>query len=66
VDENNIENEIEESNGLTININLFLDYNISQKSSLNLSHGSPIIVRKVRPDGLTRSFITSLSYNYSF
>jgi hypothetical protein len=66
VDENNIENEIEESNGLTININLFLDYNISQKSSLNLSLGSPIIVRKVRPDGLTRSFITSLSYNYSF
>ena len=62
-----IENEeIIGSSGLTLNLNLFLEYTLSQKSSINFSVGSPIIVRMVRPDGLTRSFIASLTYGYSF
>ena len=65
-DINNIKQSIEESDGLTINLNLFLDYHISENSSVEFSVGSPIIVRKVRPDGLTRSFIASLGYNYQF
>ena len=60
------EQKIEGSSGLTINLNLFLDYHISQKSSMNFSIGSPILVKKARPDGLTRSFIASLAYNYQF
>lgn len=65
-DTNNVEKEIEESSGLTVNLNLFLDYNLSHNSSLNFSVGSPIVVRKIRPDGLTRSFIATIAYRYQF
>lgn len=65
-DTNNVEKEIEGSGGLTINLNLFLDYRLSRNSSLNFSVGSPVAVRKVRPDGLTRSFIATLAYSYQF
>jgi hypothetical protein len=66
LDGGSVKREIEGSSGLTINLNLFLEYSLSQKSNLMFSLGSPIIVRKVRPDGLTRSFIASLAYSYSF
>jgi hypothetical protein len=66
IDTNNNEKVIEGSDGLTININLFLDYTISKNSNLNFNIGSPLTVREVRPDGLTRSFIATLSYGYQF
>ena len=65
-DTNNVEKEIEGSGGLTVNLNLFLDYRLSHNSSLNFIVGSPIAVRKVRPDGLTRSFIATIAYGYQF
>lgn len=58
--------DIKGSSGITFNTNLFLDYKISDKSSLQINTGMPLLVRKVRPDGLTRSFIATLEYSYSF
>lgn len=54
------------SKGLTLNGNLFLDYSINEKNGIQFSLGVPFIVRDVRPDGLTRSFVAGLEYNYSF
>jgi hypothetical protein len=66
IDQNNKSQTIEGSDGLTVNLNLFLNYTISQSSSINFDVGSPLIARKVRPDGLTRSIIASLGYKYQF
>jgi len=65
-DENNIEREIEGSQGLTLNANAFLDYNLTEASALQLGVGIPLVVRDTRPDGLTRSFLASLEYRVRF
>ncbi|MBS4043612.1 MAG: hypothetical protein KGZ59_07330 [Chitinophagaceae bacterium] len=50
-------NTINNSEGLTLNLNLALNWNISNNVSFNLITGAPAVVRKSRPDGLTRSFV---------
>jgi hypothetical protein len=50
-------NTINNSEGLTLNLNVALNWKISNAVSLNLITGVPAVVRKSRPDGLTRSFI---------
>ncbi len=57
---------IKGSDGLTINGNLITSYNLTKQSALELSIASPLVVRDVRPDGLTRSFVLGLQYQYSF
>ncbi len=54
------------SQGLTVNGNLITSYNLTKQSSLELSLATPFVVREVRPDGLTRSFVLGLYYQYSF
>ncbi len=66
IDELGYIHEIAGSDGLTLNVNVYLDYDISSKSALQLNFGAPLIVRKVRPDGLTRSFIGNLEYRFRF
>lgn len=61
-----IEVEIEGSQGLTLNWNLYLDYELNNDQALQLNVGSPFIVRDTRPDGLTRSFVASLEYRIKF
>jgi len=61
-----IEVEIEGSQGLTLNWNLYLDYELNNDQALQLNVGAPFIVRDVRPDGLTRSFVASLEYRIKF
>lgn len=61
-----IEKEIDGSQGLTLNWNTYFDYYINEKNVLQLSLGSPFIVRDTRPDGLTRSFIANLEYRIHF
>lgn len=58
--------EIEGSQGLTLNWNLYLDYDLDEKQALQFNVGAPFIVRDVRPDGLTRSFVASLEYRIKF
>ena len=54
------------SEGLTINGNLITSYKISKQSSIETSLATPFVVRKIRPDGLTRSFVLGVQYQYSF
>ena len=54
------------SDGLTINGNLISAYKINKQSSLELSLATPFVIRDVRPDGLTRSFVAGILYQYSF
>ncbi len=60
------EYEIQGSEGLTLNTNVFLNYALNTKSNLEFSFGVPFVVREVRPDGLTRSMVLNLQYAYSF
>jgi len=58
--------QIYNSDGLTLNANLFLDYKLKNGNGFELSVGTPFIVRDQRPDGLTRSFVASLEYQFGF
>jgi hypothetical protein len=62
----NIQREIIGSQGLTLNGNLYFDYKLNDKNTIQLNTGMPFIVRKSRPDGLTRSFIMNLEYRFNF
>jgi len=65
-DEFNVEREIQGSRGLTLNGNVFLDYEMNSKHSLQLNMGMPFLVREARPDGLTRGFIVNFEYRFRF
>jgi hypothetical protein len=65
-DADNVEKEISGSRGLTLNANLYINFMFNKKNSLELSLGSPLVVRETRPDGLTRSFVANLEYKISF
>ncbi len=54
------------SDGLTLNGTVFLDYRLGKGNALEFSLGFPFIVRQVRPDGLTRSFVLGLGYAKKF
>lgn len=58
--------EIDGSQGLTLNGNVFVDYQINPKNAFQVNVGMPFVVRKARPDGLTRSFVLSLEYRFRF
>lgn len=57
---------IQGSDGLTINGILITSYTVSKQSSLELTLAAPFVVRDIRPDGLTRSFVAGIQYQYSF
>lgn len=65
-DEFNVRQEIKGSQGLTLNVNAILDYEINSKNIVQLNLGMPVIVRESRPDGLTRSFIANIEYRIKF
>jgi hypothetical protein len=62
----NAEKEIAGSSGLTLNGNLYFDYQINNRNALQLNLGMPFVVREARPDGLTRSFIMQMEYRGRF
>lgn len=65
-DNSGLEKEIIGSQGLTLNGNLYFDFDLSKTSALQLNFGMPFIARDARPDGLTRSFIANLEYRIVF
>ena len=65
-DEFNTIQEIKGSQGLTLNGNLYIDYEVNNKTSIQFNVGIPFIVRDSRPDGLTRSLIANLEYRVKF
>ena len=66
IDEFNVKQEIKGSQGLTLNGNAYLDYEINSKNIIQLNLGMPFIVRDSRPDGLSRSFIANIEYRIKF
>lgn len=54
------------SKGLTLNLTTAIQYTFNKKYSINLTAGTPLIVREIRPDGLTRAFVISPQFNYHF
>ncbi|GAB4044713.1 hypothetical protein [Spirosoma litoris] len=54
------------SDGLTLNATLAGWWNVSSRMRLGFTGGVPLIVREVRPDGLTRSvvFAPEISWNF--
>lgn len=65
-DASNVEREIEGSQGLTFNGNVYLDYQFNAKNALQFNFGMPFITRTARPDGLTRRWIAGIEYAFSF
>lgn len=52
--------------GITLNATASIMCRMPGNSSLALLAGSPLVVRDVRPDGLTRALVLNLTYNYPF
>ncbi len=65
VDEFNSRKPISGSAGLTLNGTLFAQYSINKSHKLELSVGTPFVVRENRPDGLTRSFVATLEWKWN-
>lgn len=65
-DASGVEKEIVGSQGLTLNGNLYIDYEINRMHAFQFNAGVPFITRDRRPDGLTRSFIVNLEYQLRF
>lgn len=59
-------NQIENSKGLTINANLVANYSISKQNLIEFNVATPLVVREIRPDGLTRSLTVGVIYKYLF
>lgn len=58
--------QIEESRGLTLNLTADLRYKLSEQWAVEAMFGAPVVTREVRPDGLTRSFVTGFGLRYRF
>jgi hypothetical protein len=54
------------SAGLTLNANVQIGYQISRNKSLQFNLATPFVVRDTRPDGLTRSFVASVAYQFGW
>jgi hypothetical protein len=55
---------LENSDGLTLNLNLGYQKVLKNKDAITLSFAAPIITREVRVDGLTRTFIVMFTYAF--
>ena len=66
IDDSGNRASIKNSDGLTLNITCNAQYNFSNHTGINLVLGFPTVVRKARPDGLTRHFVLAAAFNYRF
>lgn len=55
---------VEGSDGLTLNLAVAASTRMTDDVDLRLDLASPLIIRKVRADGLTRSFVAALEIRY--
>lgn len=58
--------EIDGSEGLTLNLTADLRYQLNSSWWLEASMGSPLVVREVRPDGLTRALVANMGLRFAF
>ncbi|TAD85740.1 MAG: hypothetical protein EAY75_10665 [Bacteroidetes bacterium] len=57
---------LQHSKGLTLNATAFANYSISTRITLSLSGGVPLVIRDIRPDGLTRGFVVIPEIKFHF
>ncbi|MCC6817428.1 MAG: hypothetical protein IT245_00855 [Bacteroidia bacterium] len=57
---------LEGSSGLTLNFGGGIQYKVNDHFGLSVKYAMPLMVRKVRPDGLTRAFVAGLELAYKF
>jgi hypothetical protein len=57
---------IEGSSGLTLNLTGAVYWQAGKNTQVGLTAGVPLVVRDVRPDGLTRSWVVSPEISWSF
>lgn len=57
---------IDKSAGLTLNLTVDARYKASDTWSIEAAFGSPLVVREVRPDGLTRSAVLNVGVRVGF
>ena len=57
---------IEGSSGLTLNLTVDARYKLSDAWAIEAAFGSPLVVREVRPDGLTRSMVLNVGVRFGF
>jgi hypothetical protein len=57
---------IANSKGLTLNINADYRYSFNSRVDISITAAAPLIVRKSRPDGLTRSMVLLSGLKYVF
>lgn len=55
---------VENSSGLTLNVNLGFSYQLNDFNSLKATISAPLIIRDVRPDGLTRAFVIGIGFEH--
>jgi hypothetical protein len=63
-----IDNEIaiKGSDGLTVNGGVISMFSFKNNTQLELTTAIPFVIRDVRPDGLTRSYVVNLQYKIKF
>ena len=57
---------IDKSAGLTLNLTVDARYPLSDRWAIEAAYGSPLVVREVRPDGLTRSMVLNVGVRFGF
>lgn len=57
---------IQGSHGLTLNVSMAADFNLNAHSTFGFFAAAPVVKRTIRPDGLTRSFVTGFEYKFRF
>ncbi len=62
----NLPVSIKGSDGLTLNITGNARWKLNERLQLGLSAGVPLVVRDIRPDGLTREFVLAPELVFSF
>ncbi len=58
--------EINGSEGLTLNVTSGIWWQASSRTRVGLTGGFPLVIRDVRPDGLTRSFVIGPEISFSW
>ncbi len=64
ITQNNERIALDGSEGLTLNINLGYQKVLKNKDNITFSVAAPVITRKVRVDGLTRTFVVMFTYAF--
>ncbi len=64
--EGNMIQPIDGSFGLTLNLTGAAFWQVGKKTRLGITAGVPLVVRDVRPDGLTRSWVIAPEVSWSF